>query len=187
MTAHWIDLKCHPSTTRTESVRSIAVLVRRSAGELRLTYRLDGDISRILIPPPAVARIGIELWRHTCFEVFVAIEAQQQYHELNFAPSGEWTVYAFRGYRNGSPLADKSMRPNIAVRSTDSRLELDAVARLDALSNLHPRARIRIGLAAVIEASDGFSYWALSHPEKKPDFHAADGFALPLEPPEPRR
>src|SRR5215472_10274985 len=108
MAAQWIDLECHPST-RTESVGSIAVLVRRSARELRLTYRLDGDISRILIPAPAVPRIGIELWRHTCFEVFVAPEAQQQYHEFNFAPSREWTVYAFSGYRSGSPLADESM------------------------------------------------------------------------------
>jgi hypothetical protein len=182
MTARWIDLKCHPSTP-TGTVRSIAVLLHRSANELWMTYRLEGDISRIVMPSPAVPRIGVELWRHTCFEVFVAIEGQKEYHEFNFAPSGEWTVYAFSGYRNGGPLADESMRPNIAVRPTAGRFELDAVARLDALSDIYPRARLRIGLAAVIEASDGFSYWALHHPAEKPDFHAADGFALLLEPP----
>lgn len=182
MTARSIDLKCHPSTP-TEFVRSIAVLVRRSAGELRMTYRLEGDISRILMPSPTMPRIGVELWRRTCFEAFIAIEGQKEYHEFNFAPSGEWTVYTFSGYRSGGPLADESMRPNIALRSAAGRLELDAVARLDALSDIHPRARLRIGLAAVIEASDGFSYWALHHPAEKPDFHAADGFVLVLEPP----
>jgi hypothetical protein len=182
---HWSDLKCHPST-RTETVRAIQVLVRRSASaELQMTFRLDGDIPRIRIPPPGVPRINAELWRHTCFEAFIAADGQRDYHEFNFAPSGEWCVYALSGYRNGGPVADEMMRPHIAVRSTGSRLELDALVRLDSLSATHPHASLRIGLSAVIEASDGLSYWALRHPADKPDFHHADGFALLLESPGP--
>ncbi len=180
---HCIDLRCHPST-RSEAVRAIQVLVRRSANaELQMTFRLDGDISRIRVSSPGVPRIATQLWRHTCFEAFIAVEGQPAYHEFNFAPSGEWAVYAFCGYRNGGPLANEMMRPDIAVRSTGNRLELDALVRLDALSAIHPRASLRIGLSAVIEASDGLSYWALRHPADKPDFHDADGFALLLEPP----
>jgi len=183
----WIDLTCHPST-RPGAVRAIQVFVRRSANpELQMTFRLDGDIPRIRIPPPGVPRIGTELWRHTCFEAFAALEGQSAYHEFNFAPSGEWTVYALSGYRNGGPVADETMLPQIAVRSTDSRLELDALVRLDGLSAVHPRASLRIGLSAVIESSDGLSYWALRHPTDKPDFHNADGFALLLEPPDPQK
>ncbi len=182
---HCIDLRCHPST-RPEAVRAIAVLVRRSASaELQMTFRLDGDIPRIRVSPAGAPRIATQLWRHTCFEAFIAVEGQPAYHEFNFAPSGEWAVYAFCGYRNGGPLADEMMRPHIAVRSTGSRLELDTVVRLDSLSAIHPRACLRIGLSAVIEASDGLSYWALRHPADKPDFHHADGFTLLLEPPGP--
>jgi hypothetical protein len=178
-----IDLKCHPST-RTESVRAIQVLVRRSASaELQLTFRLDGDISRINIPAPVAPRIGTELWRHTCFEAFINVQGQTAYHEFNFAPSGEWGVYALSGYREGAPVADETMRPQIALRSNGNRLELDALVRLDTLSSAHSRASLRIGLSAVIEASDGLSYWALRHPANKPDFHNADGFTLLLEPP----
>jgi hypothetical protein len=185
MTAeHWIDLKCHPST-RTEAVRAIAVHIRRSPGaELRITYRLDGEISRIRVPARSVARINTELWHHTCFEIFIAIEGESGYHEINFAPSQEWCVYAFRGYRDGGPLTDETMRPQIAVRCSDSRLELDAVVRLDRLSAIHPDAALRVGLSAVVEASDGYSYWALHHPSDKPDFHHSDEFAMRLEPPE---
>ncbi len=180
---HLIDLKCHPST-RSMSVRAIAVLVRRSpSAELQMTFRLDGDIPQIRVPSAGAPRIATQLWQHTCFEVFIAVEGQPAYHEFNFAPSGEWAVYAFCGYRNGGPLADEMMRPHIAVRSTGSRLELDTVVRLDSLSAIHPRACLRIGLSAVIEASDGLSYWALRHRADKPDFHDADGFALLLEPP----
>ena len=74
---------------------------------------------------------------------------------IQFAPSGEWCVYALSGYRNGSPLADEAMRPDIRVRSTQSRLELDALVRLDSLSAVHPNAVLRIGLSAVIESTTG--------------------------------
>ncbi len=178
----WIDLSCHPST-RSATVRAIRVLASRSASaELQLTFRLDGDIRRISVPSPAAPRIARQLWQHTCFEAFIAMDGQAAYHEFNFAPSGEWAVYAFSGYRNGSLLANEAMRPNIAVRCTDSRLELDSLVRLDSLSAIHPLASVRVGLSAVIEASDGLSYWALRHPADKPDFHHADGFALMLEP-----
>ena len=182
---HCIDLRCH-SSARSETVRAVEVRIRRSASaELQMTFRLDGDIRRIRVPPPAVPRIATQLWRHTCFEAFIAVEGQPAYHEFNFAPSGEWAVYAFSGYRNGGPLPNEMMRPHIAVRTTDSRLELDALVRLDGLSANNPRASLRIGLSAVIEASDGLSYWALRHPADKPDFHHAAGFSLLLEPPGP--
>ena len=43
--------------------------------------------------------------------------------------------------------------------------------------------RVQDELLAVIEAIDGFSYWALRHPADKPDFHNTEGFALLLDPP----
>ena len=188
----WIDLRRHPST-HTDAVHAIQVRVRRSASaELKLTFRLDGDIPRVRVASPTTPRFAKDLWQHTCFEAFIAINGQDgqagqaaAYHEFNFAPSGEWAVYAFRGYRDGDPVADEIMRPNIAIRSTANRLELDAVVPLDRLSAIHARALLLIGLSAVVETSDGLSYWALRHPKDKPDFHNADGFTLSLEPPGP--
>jgi hypothetical protein len=148
-----------------------------------MTFCLDGDIPGIRVPAPGVPRFATDLWHHTCFEAFIAVEGQTAYHEFNFASSREWAVRAFRRYRDGGPIANEMMRPDIAVNSTDTRLELGALVRLDRLSAIHPRAALRIGLSAVIEASDGLSHWALRHPADKPDFHDADGFALLLEPP----
>jgi hypothetical protein len=150
-----------------------------------MTYCLNGDIPEIQIPSASVARIGTQLWEHTCFEAFIAVEGQSAYHEFNFAPSGEWAVYAFLGYRKPGPHMSELKPPSIAVRSTQNRLELDALVRLDGLSAIHRRASLRLGLSAVIEASDGLSYWALCHPTSRPDFHNADGFALLFEPPGP--
>ena len=182
---HLIDLRCHPSL-RSRWVRDIQVLVRRSASdELHLKYFLNGDIPQIQIPLASAPRIGTQLWQHTCFEAFVAVDGQSAYHEFNFAPSGEWAVYAFLGYRNRGPHVNEIMPPRITVRCTQNRLELDTLVRLGGLSTIHHRVPLRLGLSAVIESSDGLSYWALRHPAGKPDFHNADGFALVVEPPGP--
>jgi hypothetical protein len=152
-----------------------------------MTYCLNGDIPQIRIPSASAPRIGTHLWQHTCFEAFIAVEGQSVYHEFNFAPSREWAVYAFLGYRKRGPQVSEIMPPWIEVRSTKSRLELETLVRLDGLSTIHQCASLRLGLSAVIEASDGVSYWALRHPSGKPDFHNADGFVLVLEPPGPER
>ena len=144
---------------------------------------VEGEIPQIRIPSPVEPRFATDLWRHTCFEAFIAVEGESAYHEFNFAPSGEWAVYGFRGYRDGGPLADDTIQPRIALRATDGRCEIDNVIRLDALSLAHPLASLQVGLSAVIETSDGLSYWALRHPLDKPDFHNADGFALLIPPP----
>ena len=160
------------------------MLLRRSSDSgLRMTFRVDGDIPRIRVARRNAASFDRELWRHTCFEAFIALEGRPAYHEFNFAPSGEWTVYAFRRYRDRARLQDDLMRPQLSLCSTDSRLEVETFVPLDALSLLHPRASLRIGLSAIIETREGLSYWALRHPADKPDFHHADGFAILLAPP----
>jgi hypothetical protein len=182
---HLLELRCH-SSARAGPVRDIQVRVRRSASdELHLTYCLNGDISQIQIPSASAPRTDTQLWQHTCFEAFIAVTGQSAYHEFNFAPSGEWAVYAFLGYRKRGPQVSEIMPPWIEVRSTQSRLELETLVPLDSLSTIHQRASLRLGLSAVIEASDGLSYWALRHPAGKPDFHNADGFVLVLESPRP--
>jgi len=102
------------------------------------------------------------------------------YREFNFSPSGEWAIHAFRGYREGAKLEEEP-GPEIKVRRTGDRLELDAEIRPDCLP---PGRSLRLGLSAVLEHADGvMSYWALRHPPGKPDFHHIDAFALQLEMP----
>ena len=107
------------------------------------------------------------------------------YREFNFSPSGEWAVYTFRSYRESGELdvdldvdLDVERTPGIVVRRTLNRLELD----VEIGQNFLPPGRsLRLGLSAVMEDVDGeLSYWALRHPEGKPDFHHPDAFASQL-------
>jgi hypothetical protein len=176
------DLRCH-SETPCEAVRAIHVRVLRTSAELELTFRLAGNISSISLLPPDETNL-VELWRHTCFEVFVAIEGRPAYHEFNFAPSGEWRARAFRAYRDPALLANQFSSPIVSANATNEWLELEARVVLSDLSPIHSRSPLRLGLSAVVEPlKGGLSFWALHHSGAKPDFHRQEAFALRLERP----
>jgi hypothetical protein len=176
-----LALECHPSTP-TDAVSRLGVQVARAASGLTLVWVLEGTLARLRVPPPAGVRRGERLWEQTCFEAFVGAAGTSAYHELNLAPSGAWDVLAFAAYRDGGPLDDGGLGPRITVRREDGRLELEARVALDRLAPAYATVPLRLGLAAVVEASDGSrSYWALRHPPGRPDFHHADGFTVTLE------
>jgi hypothetical protein len=116
------------------------------------------------------------LWQTTCFELFVALN-DGGYAEFNFSPSTCWAAYCFDGYREGMSPAE-GVEPRVSVIATEEQLAV--TAQLD-LSPLLPDLDRAFGLSAVIEEADGGkSWWALAHPEDKPDFHHRDCFALQL-------
>ena len=164
----------HPATP-SRAAQSIVVRVRREPHALALRYVVTADVARLRIPAARPAARIDGLWRHTCFELFVAAEGSVAYRELNFSPSGDWAAYAFTGYRQGGEALECAP-PVIASRTTQNALELEAAVACAA------QGRFRVGLSAVLEdAEGGLSYWALRHPSPRPDFHHAASFALEVD------
>ncbi|WP_296598217.1 DOMON-like domain-containing protein [Phenylobacterium sp.] len=162
----------HPSTP-CSAVRALTVEARREGARLVLIYRLTGDLGMLAIPPAAAADRTDSLWEHTCFEAFVGGEGGG-YLEFNLSPSGQWAAYRFDGYRAGMAALEMAA-PRIETTRTPDVLELRAELELPDAGS------IRVGLTAVIEATDGtVSYWSLAHPPGHPDFHQAGGRVLAL-------
>jgi hypothetical protein len=179
---HALSLTPHPEALDT-AVRSIdARVCRRQRGTLTVAYVLEGQLDRLRVPAPRAARFANRLWEHTCFEIFIRAQGLPAYHEFNLSPSGEWAAYAFERYREGVPLVDESLNPQVTVRSAAGKLEVEAVIRLDLLSPTYARTALALAVSAVVEHRDGaICYWALRHPAGKPDFHHPDAFALRLD------
>jgi hypothetical protein len=157
-------LERHPATpcAALRGIRVSAVLI---SNKLSIVYLMEGEITRLRIPPPRAPRFVDGLWQHTCCELFVA-QPGGGYREFNFSPSGEWAAYQFDGYRAGRRAIET--RPEIVLRGGQLEVSL-------------PEKAARIGLSAVIEEEDGtISYWALRHAPGKPDFHHPDAFAMEL-------
>lgn len=169
-----VELIPHPSNPP-GPIERVSVMLERRGGRLWLRYVIEGRVDEVALPTTAAPERTDELWRHTCFEVFV--ETDGGYREFNLAPSSQWASYRFTGYKQDMADADE-----VAVVApldlADDQIALEAEVDL-------PRPVGRLAVSAVIEASDGsISYWALAHPTPEPNFHHPDAFTLTL-PPEP--
>jgi hypothetical protein len=174
-------LTLHPDSL-CNAVRTFEVEVRRLGQDrLELTYLVSGRIADLALPDFAAPRRADELWKQTCFEAFLRPEAGEAYFEFNLAPSGLWATYAFTNYREGMTAPAGAPGPSMTMSCGEDRLRLEARLRLGGLPGLSGQA-CRLGVSAVIEERGGRkSYWALTHPPGKADFHHADGFAVALQ------
>ena len=147
---------------------------------LQLRFRVEGA-ARVIVPPFTGRRRADELWRTTCFELFVRRVGQGGYSELNLSPSESWAAYDFTARREGMSERAMSHDPVITPRTGGNLLILDAALPLADL----PALPIEYGPTCVIEEEGGIiSYWAVRHGNPDaPDFHDPACFAGTLAPP----
>lgn len=180
---HRITLSAHPSTP-SDAIEALEVQVHGApAGVLTLSYSLQADMARVRAATEAAESRADGLWKHTCFEVFIDPGTSGEYYELNFSPARQWAAYRFDTYRQGMTPLQLANPPQISVRRSPHRLELDAVVQLrDGAPGGKPQ-HAKLALSAVVEDENGrLCYWAARHPSGRPDFHHPAGFVLELQP-----
>lgn len=157
------------------TVKEVSVGWGRVAdGRMMLRYRLDG-CSDLVLPAKSAPGRAVELWRTTCFELFIA-DAGGSYREFNFAPSGQWAAYRFSDYRNSLGDYTPVTPPEITMDDGASVLTVTAFLSGEEFANSH-----HASLTAVVEEKHGkMSFWAHRHPGLKPDFHERTCFVLPV-------
>lgn len=178
MRASSVPLKPHPSHAD-HGVDGISVSVKRSGAGLHLDYHIIADPTGILLPKGPGGERRDELWKHTCLEAFVRLEAANEYLEFNFAPNGDWAGYEFDGYRqNGRDLTVSAPR----IDCTEASHVIRATVTLPTLPELYQSNAIQLGFSVVIETpqNDRF-YWAMFHPNDRPDFHRIENFQISLD------
>lgn len=174
-------LLCHPSAPE-PAAHALEVRIERAAPHgLRLLYRLTGDLTALRLPEPAPPVQSDGLWHGTCFEAFLQAAGAAAYVELNACPSGAWALYGFDGYRTGMRPLAPATAPRIVRGHEPGALNVEVRLDLSALRLAH--ATLQFGIAAVLQNRSGaLSYWALTHPGAKPDFHHPCGFTGRLLP-----
>jgi hypothetical protein len=145
-------------------------------GRLMLRYRVEGSAQLVAAAKLGAGR-GRELWRTTCFELFLH-DGEGRYREFNFAPSQLWGAYAFTGYRSNPQDYAPHREPEIMADRGQELFILTAFIDLAELKGAQCAA-----ISAVIEEAGGaLSWWALAHNGPKPDFHDPTCFRLRLAP-----
>lgn len=148
--------------------------------QLSVDFVIECEPSRLKIPEQKPPHRQDGLWLTTCGELFIR-GSDEAYWEFNFSPSGEWAAYTFERYRERIGDLDLDKPPFPSADAVGYGLLLGADLELQGLTRNH----MSVAISAVIEETDGTkTYWALAHPEGKPDFHHPACFAGRLEPPE---
>jgi len=146
---------------------------------LRVRWRIEGG-QALVVPPFAGRGRAHELWKSTCFELFLRPAGGDDYVELNLSPSERWAAYDFSRYREGRTERSASRGPDCTIRQGSSFAIFDAAIPRDVLPILPAAANF----TAVIEEQGAVkSFWALAHPEGRPDFHDPACFTAELTPP----
>jgi hypothetical protein len=172
-------LIAHPDHPPASVARIEARIIGRDASWLRVRWRIEGS-QALVVPAFAGKGRADELWRSTCFELFLKPLGDEPYCELNLSPSERWNAYDFDRYRAGMRQRPFPREPQCTIRRGSSFAIFDGAIPAAGL----PEGDCAMGLSAVIEEEGGaLSYWALAHPEGKPDFHAPTCFAAALPAP----
>ncbi|NJC06359.1 hypothetical protein GGQ97_002152 [Sphingomonas kaistensis] len=174
------ELAPHP-THRPQPPYTLWASAERSAAfgktaTLNLWFGVSAPMGRFLVPPPAAEPARRDnLWRSTCFEVFLKAEGEEAYQEWNFAPSGDWAAYDFESEREGMTPAEVASPPYIRTEDNLTWWGLGATLSIPA------DVRFTIALSAIVEEAGGERFFfALHHPSEQPDFHHPDCFTARL-------
>lgn len=167
------NLKAFKSEKNGFLLRS-AVEISRSS--LRVSFNwnpLSSSIYFTTLNNNQVSNRKRELWKKTCFEVFVKDYHSQKYYEFNFNEKGEWNVYVFDSYRNPQELKEfekaELKKINFKLGHIEAEFEID-------ISNWE---KVQLGTTCVIEHLDERkSYYALIHLAENPDFHHPKSFLI---------
>ncbi|MBL8549317.1 MAG: DOMON-like domain-containing protein [Hyphomonadaceae bacterium] len=164
-------LQLHPDYA-CDAVERLDVEVARAGANVLLRYVVTGRIADLALPEVTAPVRADDLWRHTCFELFVR-EPDNSYVEFNFAPSSHWAGYRFARYRGGRSDVEIPA-PHIDCETRADRYEMR-------VSLAWPHGGPMAISTVIEEASGRLSYWAARHAPDKADFHHTDGFVLTLE------
>ncbi len=173
------ELTAHPAhpPQRIEGVE--ARILGFDENWLRLRWRVEGS-QALVVPAFAGRGRAEELWRTTCFELFLRPRRGDAYAEFNLSPSERWAAYDFKSYRDDRTERALPIEPNCTLRQGSSMAIFDAAIPLAGI----PRGDSAMNLAAVLEEEGGaISYWALAHPHSAADFHDPACFTGELEAP----
>tara|TARA_B110000263_G_scaffold243136_1_gene249482 strand:- start:174 stop:734 length:561 start_codon:yes stop_codon:yes gene_type:complete len=138
---------------------------------MNISFLINGDLNQICWPDDV--QTNDALWKHTCFEYFIAAVDEAHYYEFNQAPSGAWASYRFGRYRTDMTISDNIVADKFLMSLDEKTCDVQLEVAFPHISEF------LLGLAVILEDTNAqLHYFSLSHPRDKPDFHAREHYAL---------
>ncbi|WLF82896.1 DOMON-like domain-containing protein [Moraxella sp. ZY210820] len=159
---------------RVDDISIIGAVEQLNATQIQVAFWVT-DPNQCIIYPKLLSQAERHdyLWQHTCFELFLGIQQQDVYREINLAPSGAWQAYAFEEYRYPECMPPAYAQDIQLIQLQRTKYGINAT--LDIKHWLHQQqvkmAQVYLGLTAVVETANQHHYFALQHSGQQADFH----------------
>ena len=135
--------------------------IESQSDTLKLTYLIHDQDDLVWPSYSGMVREN-KLWLSTCFELFLGVDNQNEYTELNVTPAGAWNCYQFDDYRSGMRTAESWKLQNLEP----SKRFFSAT-----FSGQLTSSQVKLGPAVILRRkSSRLDYFAISH-AAQPDFH----------------
>ncbi|MDM1246998.1 DOMON-like domain-containing protein [Acinetobacter sp. R933-2] len=159
---------------RFQSISLVGAIEQVSPYTLNVGYWLRDPNQLILYPDLVASHPRLDfLWEKTCFEIFIGVQGEDYYREINLSPSQAWQAYQFEEYRY-----PETMPPQVAydielnqLKRTHYGLNVSLDLTEFMLAHKLKWSDLFIGLTAVLETSQAQQFYAMQHSGQNADFH----------------
>jgi hypothetical protein len=141
--------------------------------KIKISFTVQGMLEAYVFPKAQKIQRVDELWKATCFELFLAND-EEVYYELNFSSSLGWNFYVLESYREEPKELEFLFVPTIKIEENDNEFRI--VFELKSV-NLNLEQFKYYNLATILLSKENErTFWAIKHLKTQPDFHDKKSF-----------
>ncbi|CAA6807869.1 MAG: Unknown protein [uncultured Sulfurovum sp.] len=159
------------NTLNNLQINSVLILTKH---RLQIDFSIEGALSEYSFPKVRKRERVNELWKGTCFELFLGNTQREAYYELNFSPSLGWNFYYLSTYRSKVEIFKLNNNPVIEIQTSEHVLKISFVLEIEELFldefDIYNVATI------LLSQENERTFWSIKHDQNVPNFHNRANF-----------
>ena len=142
--------------------------------KVQISFVVKGELDAYIFLQKLKLQRANELWKATCFELFLANSQKEEYYEINFSSSLAWNFYYLKNYRAEVQELKLLHEPKIEVYYHADELHIDFELETEILATENFDL---YNVASICLTKDKLrTFWSVKHKKDVPDFHNRDNF-----------
>ena len=158
--------------TKIENISIEGNLVLREQ-KIRLSFVVKGALDEYIFPSKSIPKKANELWKSTCFELFLGNEKEETYYELNFSSSLAWNFYYLSTYRG--EVEELTLLNSPKVERFEAKDEFKILFELS-VENVEDFELYNVA-CILLNKEHKRTFWTIKHLNSQPDFHDKASFS----------
>ncbi len=150
--------------------------VTLSQGKISLHFKIIGTLKNYQFPQRDKPKRANELWKATCFELFLANSKTKTYYEINISAILHWNIYRLETYRAEPKELIVSSKPFIMVKEDEQSYEIDFELECKEL-DLTEFDQYNLAVILLNKQNER-DFWAVNPVGDSLDFHDRGGFVF---------